>query len=413
MHYTGPGRGVGGVEVVIGDHTHLLNNIGHEVHLIFGEGGGLKGKKILNHRIKLLSTSDPSIKKVQSEILRKYEETQSFKILKKKLKNELIKFIPQLDTLIIHNIPSMPFNFVATAAVNELVEELNLRFIFWLHDSILLRREWEEKIRKFPFSLLHNNNPKITYVTPTKFRAEQFAHLPIPYEIRSMKVIPNGIDIEEYIKIDAITKSLMKKLGISFEDYVLLTPVRITPRKNIELAIFVVYELKKIIKKPRSIRLLITGPPDHHAKKLGVDYLDYLKALVRTHELQEDIIFCYNLISRQREYENDQIRRWSIGDVYNIADLIFIPSKEEGFGLPVIESGAARKPIFCSRIPPFKELIKDDIEGHMFDLTDDPKDISFRINKMLLEDKVENNFNNVLNRFSWESIISNKLEPLL
>jgi glycosyltransferase involved in cell wall biosynthesis len=60
--------------------------------------------------------------------------------------------------------------------------------------------------------------------------------------------------------------------------------------------------------------------------------------------------------------------KWSVGDIYSISDLVFVPSKEEGFGLPVIEAGAARKMVFCSRIPPFQELIREDIDGFMFDL---------------------------------------------
>lgn len=413
IHYSGPGRTIGGVEIVISDHANLLSKIGYEVHLIYGSGGGIEDENIVNHDVPLLSTNNPSIKKNQAEILKKFKETKSFKKLKKKIKNELNKIIPELDVCIIHNIPSMQYNFAATAAINEIVDEGKSKFIFWLHDSILFRREWKEHIRKFPFTLLHYRNQKITYVTPTQFRAEQFAHLQIPYDVPSMKVIPNGVDLEEYIKIDQTTKLLMRKIGTSFEDFILLAPVRITPRKNIELAIFVVYELKKMMGSSRSIRLLITGPPDHHAKKLGIDYLDYLRALIGTHGLQENVIFCYTIISHQREFDDSKIKKWSIGDAYNIADLVFIPSKEEGFGLPVIEAGAARKPVFCSRISPFKELIKDDIEGYMFELTEDPKNISFRIHRLLMEDRVENNFNNVLNRFSWEVIIKEKLIPLL
>lgn len=59
---------------------------------------------------------------------------------------------------------------------------------------------------------------------------------------------------------------------------------------------------------------------------------------------------------------------------------------------------AARKPLFCSRIPPFQELIREDIEGFMFDLQDDLKNIAFRIFR-LLEDRVNNNFDNVTKKY--------------
>jgi glycosyltransferase involved in cell wall biosynthesis len=200
---------------------------------------------------------------------------------------------------------------------------------------------------------------------------------------------------------------------LTFEDYIIICPVRVTPRKNIELALFVIDELQHLISDPRQIKFLITGPPDHQASKLGMAYLDYLKELIERRGLTERVSFCHELINHEREYSNENIQKWSVADVYNIADLVFIPSKEEGFGLPVIEAGAARKPIFCSRIPPFQELIRDDIEGYMFDLQEDPKSIAFRLYRLYLEDRVDNNFDNVIKRFTWDSIIRKKLVPLL
>jgi len=295
MHYTGPGKEVGGVEVVIGDHTRLLNKMGYQIHLIYGHGGGLENQRIANYKIPLLSPINPSIRRVQSDILKKFEETQEFKKLREEIKKELIRILPKLDACIIHNIPSMPFNYVATAAINEVVNDSKTKLIFWLHDSILCREDWNERFKKFPFSLLHFRSRKIIYVAPTTFRANQFAQLPEPYRIPSMKVIPNGVDIEEYIKIDETTKLLMKKLGITFEDFVLLAPVRITPRKNIELALHVTYELKRLMGPSRSIRLLITGPPDHHAKKLGMDYFDHIRRLAGRLGLRHNVIFCFDV----------------------------------------------------------------------------------------------------------------------
>jgi len=238
-------------------------------------------------------------------------------------------------------------------------------------------------------------------------------HKTIGVPTEKIEVVPNGVNIEEFIKIDETTKLLMRKLGLSFENYIIVTPVRVTPRKNIELALFIVDELQHLIGKSRQIKFLITGPPDHQASKLGMAYLEYLRELIVRRGLTENIILCHELIDQKREYRNGNIQKWSVADVYNIADLILIPSREEGFGLPVIEAGAARKPIFCSRIPPFQELIRDDIEGFMFDLAEDPKSIAFRIYRRYLEDRVDNNFDNVIKRFTWESIIRKKLIPLL
>ncbi|MBS7658279.1 MAG: glycosyltransferase family 4 protein [Candidatus Bathyarchaeia archaeon] len=414
VHYTAPEKEVGGVEAIIDAHTRHLSKRGFEVHLIYGRGGGLNYENLIEHNVPLLSADHPLIRNVQNEVLKYRKETSNFKECKDNIKEELFKLISKLNTCIIHNIPSMHFNFAATAAINELVNELKrVKFIFWLHDSVLFRSEFKNDVENFPFSILHYKNPNVIYVTPTNVRANQFAQLPEKYKIQEMLVIPNGVDVEEYVKIDEVTKLLMKKLGLSFEDYILVTPVRVTPRKNLELAILVVDELKHLMSSSKTVKLIITGPPDHQARKMGLAYWDYLQELIARRNLQENVIFCHNIIAQRREYENREIKKWSVADVYNIADLIFIPSKEEGFGLPVIEAGASRKPIFCSRIPPFQELIRDDIEGYMFDLNDDPKSIAFRIYREFLTDKVETNFNNVIKRFSWDNIIEKKIIPIL
>ncbi|MEM2902112.1 MAG: glycosyltransferase family 4 protein [Candidatus Bathyarchaeia archaeon] len=412
VHYTAPKREVGGVEAVIDHHTRLLREREYEVHLIYGAGGNVGYPGVEEHEIPLLSPRHKDVQRIHEVIMRK-GENEAFNAVKSEVKDRLKDFARGMKVLIIHNIPSMPFNYPATAAVNELVDEVKAKIIFWLHDSFLFRVDLNVVKNQFPINLLHHYSPKVTYVTPTEFRAKQFREMPEPYRIPSINVIPNGVELEDYIKIDETTKLLMRKLGLSFEDEVLLVPVRVTPRKNIELALFVADELKHLMRDARQVKVLITGPPDHQAVKEGVEYLDYLKELIERRGLEENVIFCHEVIGLYREYENGEIVKWSVADVYNIADLIFIPSREEGFGMPIIEAGAARKPVFCSRIPPFKELIRDDIEGYMFDLNDDPKSIAFRIYKLFITDRVESNFHNVIKRFSWDTICDKKIIPLI
>ncbi len=410
IHYTAPPRKIAGVEVVIDYHSRFLIRQGYDIRLIFGKGGGLNYENVEECEVPLLSPENPRVQTVQKEILEKHKRTGEFEKLKDDIKQELKPLFLELNSCVIHNIPSMPFNFAATAAINELTDDLKKRFIFWLHDTILVRKEWKDGSDKFPLTLLHHKNKRITFVTPTSFRARQFDALREPYRIRRMKVIPNGVSVEEYLKIDETTKQLMGRLGLSFDDFIIVIPVRVLPRKNIELALNVIHELVHIAGK-KKIRLLITGPPGSDPESIA--YESKLRSTIKMRRLQESVIFCHDLISFKRESYNDKIMKWSVADVYNIADLVFIPSREEGFGLPVIEAGAARKPVFCSRIPPFQELIREDIEGYMFDLNNPPADIAFRIYRMMLENTVDNNFDQVVEKYDWKSIVLKQLIPLL
>jgi mannosylglucosylglycerate synthase len=45
-----------------------------------------------------------------------------------------------------------------------------------------------------------------------------------------------------------------------------------------------------------------------------------------------------------------------IADFYRIADALFFPSREEGFGIPLIEAAFSHLPAFCADIPPLREL---------------------------------------------------------
>ena len=39
-----------------------------------------------------------------------------------------------------------------------------------------------------------------------------------------------------------------------------------------------------------------------------------------------------------------------------VADALFFPSREEGFGIPLIEAAFSHLPAFCADIPPLREV---------------------------------------------------------
>jgi len=49
-----------------------------------------------------------------------------------------------------------------------------------------------------------------------------------------------------------------------------------------------------------------------------------------------------------------------IADFYRIADALFFPSREEGFGIPLIEAAFSHLPAFCADILPLRELGLED-----------------------------------------------------
>lgn len=321
--------------------------------------------------------------------------------------------IQESDIVIVHNIPSMHFNFPATVAINELVGESKSKFVFWIHDSVVLRQEWKKFLKAWPFTELHDQHPNVSYVTITEFRAKQLSQIRNEhYRLRDVKVIHNGINVEEYERLDETTLDLREKLSLTWDDYVILMPIRVIPRKNIELGLKIVHELKKLVGE-RRVKLVITGPPDSQVRAYGQRYVDYLNEMIKKLGLEDDVLLIHDKISFRRLREDKKIVKWGIADAYALADLVLITSKEEGFGLPVLEAGVARKPLFVSRIKPFEELLKEGIEAYMFGLNEKPPNIALKIFRYFLSDIIQYNFNNVIKIHRWSVIVREKVLPFL
>jgi glycosyltransferase involved in cell wall biosynthesis len=414
IHYTCPETEKSGVTTVIRNHAIHLTDLGNEVTIVYGKGGGLEGVREVY--IEELNPDHPEISKLQGKILsKKLDDStrKNFLRIKEALKTKIRDATQGLDVVIVHNIPSMVFNFPATVAINELVEESKSKFVFWIHDSVVLRLEWKKFLKTWPFTELHYEHPNVSYVTITEFRAKQLSQMRNEhYKLKDVKIIPNGINVEEYERLDEATLELREKLRLKWDDYVILMPIRVLPRKNIELGLKIIYELKKLVGE-RRVRLVITGPPDPQARAYAQRYVDYLNNLMKKLNLEDSVLLIHDLISFRRLYENNCIIKWGIADAYALSDLVLITSKEEGFGLPVLEAGVARKPLFVSRIKPFEELLKEGIEAYMFGLNEKPANIAFKIFRYFLSDIIQYNFNNVIRKYRWSVIVKDKVLPFL
>jgi glycosyltransferase involved in cell wall biosynthesis len=414
IHYTCPETEKSGVTTVIRNHAIHLTDLGNEVTIVYGKGGGLEGVREVY--IEELNPDHPEISKLQGKILsKKLDDStrKNFLRIKEALKTKIRDATQGLDVVIVHNIPSMVFNFPATVAINELVEESKSKFVFWIHDSVVLRLEWKKFLKTWPFTELHYEHPNVSYVTITEFRAKQLSQMRNDhYKLKDVKIIPNGINVEEYERLDEATLELREKLRLKWDDYVILMPIRVLPRKNIELGLKIIYELKKLVGE-RRVRLVITGPPDPQARAYAQRYVDYLNNLMKKLNLEDNVLLIHDLISFRRLYENNCIIKWGIADAYALSDLVLITSKEEGFGLPVLEAGVARKPLFVSRIKPFEELLKEGIEAYMFGLNEKPANIAFKIFRYFLSDIIQYNFNNVIRKYRWSVIVKDKVLPFL
>ena len=183
-------------------------------------------------------------------------------------------------------------------------------------------------------------------------------------------------------------------------DPLFLLPVRLTPRKNIELALKVMADVRKDF--PRAM-LLVTGPEGPHNPK-NKAYKELLLSMRDKLNLKGVVHF---LAEVTNEFMPDAV----IADFYRIADALFLPSREEGFGIPIIEAAFSKVPVFCADIPVLRELAGEDVT--YFDPDADPVEVAKQI-KVRLEAEITSKWGRRAKQsHTWDQIYSRHIAPLL
>ena len=398
LHYSSPPV-VGGVESVLAHHARLMAEAGHQVTILSGCG------EVFDDRIKVrilpqLSSRHPEVLKVK-KTLDHGASTPDFDALCKGILNELKTELQGFDLLIAHNVASLHKNLPLTAAIQLLYRSLDpLQLILWHHDLAWTAPRYRGEIHEgYPWELLRARWEGATHVVVSELRRQELSQLAgIPPE--AIRVIPNGVDLKKFFKLEPFTIQIIQQLDLADADPLFLLPARLTPRKNIELALQVTAELRSVYPKAA---LLVTGPEGPHNPDNAL-YKQKLLDLRSELHLQKAVHF---LAEATPEYLPDAV----ITDFYRLADALFFPSQEEGFGIPVIEAAFSSKPVFCADIPVLRELGGDSVS--YFNLNADPHSIAEQIIRRLESEATIRWSRRAKHRYAWDSIYRMHIEPLL
>jgi glycosyltransferase involved in cell wall biosynthesis len=349
----------------------------------------------------------PEVDSLHAEILAikreldKGKVSEHFHRMVEKLETHLMQHLADVDVLIAHNVCSLNKNLPLTAALFEIfTKAVKPRFILWHHDLAWTTPRYQTELHEgHPWELLKIAWDGAVQVTISNARQRELAEL-LNIDIGRVAVIPNGVDVEKFFKFESQTHDFVEKLDLLQASPLLLLPVRITPRKNIELALRVLFHLRK---KLPFVKLVVTGPLGPH-NPANVHYFERLRAL----HLELGLTDAAHFLA---ELANDYIPDAVISDFYRMADAMFLPSIEEGFGIPIIEAGIFGIPIFCSDISPFRELAGD--HANYFSLEDDPNVIASMLFDHLMKDKMYTLRSKTRLRYSWLGIYESRIEPLL
>ncbi|MCK5471687.1 glycosyltransferase family 4 protein [Candidatus Gracilibacteria bacterium] len=404
LHYSYPPV-VGGVEFVMEGHANLLAEMGFPVKIITATGGEENSNPNIEiAKISEIDSSNPVIKKCfqKDGSIKKTE----FELAKKLLKKKLAKSLSGVSKCFVHNIMTMHFNTVLTAAIFDLMDELkNIKFIVWCHDASLINLDYHFRLKnEYPLNLLGKINRKAKYVTISKERQKQIAEL-FGVKKNLIKSVPNGIDIKKLLNIDSEIWKFASDFGFFEKDIIALFPTRILERKNIEKGIDIICELKNLGLK---VSYVITGMPDPH-NKATAKYYDFLRKYIKKKKVEKDVIFVAD--TKQSDGSKFKIDLNKLRSLYNLCDILLMPSKQEGFGLPLLEAGIFRMPIFCSNVSPLPDIFAEN--ANYFELKESPAKIAKHIASVCDNDSAFKNFKKVMLDYSWPSIYKKHIHKLI
>jgi glycosyltransferase involved in cell wall biosynthesis len=358
VHYSAPPV-IGGVESVLGAHARLFRLAGHDVSIVARRGAP-------DH---LLRANDPL--------------------------EELEEAVNGSDVVIVHNVLTMQFDMPLTRALWTLAEKRSeIRWIAWVHDVAAANPDYDYPWHQSPWDILTRACPHFSYVAVSTQRARQMEAL----TRASTQVIPNGIMPAEVLGLTPSVTDFATQNRLLNREIVLVHPTRLLRRKNVDFGLEVIAELRR---RGRDAVTLITGAADPYNEK-SAEYATTLLQRRTQLGLEESALFVG---------EYFPVAPLDLTGLYQLADALFFPSRQEGFGLPVLEAALHRLPIFCADIEPMNCLLDHSL--HVFDPEGSPAEVATLIQRTLDRNATCRARREAIARYAWTAVWRQYLEPLL
>jgi glycosyltransferase involved in cell wall biosynthesis len=405
LHYSAPPE-IGGVEAVIQAHAAQFAAAGLPLTVIAGRGDihalpqGVEFVCIAE-----IDTMNPEVAAATAE-LNRGTIPDSFERLVERLTQQLRPHLKPFDHLIVHNVLTKHFNLPLTAALFRLMDEGTITHLMaWCHDLTWSSPNSRNKVfDAFPWNLLKTVHKQVTYVAISQQRKHEIVEtFGLPPE--NIPVINNGVDPATLLNFSQEGAALIDRLNLWTDDLILLMPVRVTTAKNIEYAMQVLAALKTL---NNHVRLVLTGPPDPHDSD-SMDYYQSLLDLRRRLDLEHEMCFIFE--SGPLPGSGYLIDQRVVADLYHMADIMFMPSHREGFGMPILEAGLLGLPVFATAVPAIQELAIE--KSFVFTLDTSPQQLAEQILNWAKENPEYLLRAKVRQAYTWKAIFERDLLPIL
>lgn len=402
LHFAYPPN-VGGVEIMLKEQARILSDEGFDVLLVTGFGKE-ENKKIKLAQVKEFQSIYNFNPTLQKKILEKGIIDDQFYQLASTIEKKLRVLLKDRQVVIVHNMLSISRNLPFVYAFKNYVKKNpEKKFIVWVHDHMFIG---EEKIKRerlveasFERELLTRSIEGAVYVAISNTLAKLLSQV-LKLPRKKIIVIPDGLNLKEFLEIDDLIWQICQKYQLFKRFPLILSPVNIIRRKNLEYSLAVISQLKKRYPK---LFYLISGQVSYH--KDTKKYLKFLKGKVDQYKINDRVLFLGEQLDRS-------LKDSEIHDLYQLADLVFYFSKSENFGLPILEASLSKTPIFVSSLKVFQQVGGENVKYIDFKKVK-PREAAYQIEKFIKENKIIRANYRARTEFDLKKIVKDKLIPLL
>jgi glycosyltransferase involved in cell wall biosynthesis len=217
------------------------------------------------------------------------------------------------------------------------------RWVAFCHDFSSLSRYWHGSAAGSPARLGGDQFGVTSVVLSEARRAELAALLHVPEE--EITVIPPPLDLLQWLVVGEEARRITVATGWLERDLTLLVPSKLLPHKRLECVIEAVRALRRSGKDALAV---VTAAPSPHEPSVSAALAGDLGARAREAGVGDRFHLGTEILGHPPGRE-------TVRDLMILADLVFLPSAEEGYGTPVSEAVALRVPLLCADIPAFRE----------------------------------------------------------
>jgi spore coat protein SA len=210
---------------------------------------------------------------------------------------------------------------------------------------------------------------------------------------KKIRVISHGVNIEEFTNL-TLRENFMKKFRVEGK-MILYVGRLLSNYRNLDQIIKV---MNDVITEDKYAKLWLVG--QSYDKKYEFE----LKKLVKDLNLEKHVKF---VLHPSRD---------DIIGAYQTANVVVFPlTNSDGFGIPVIESGAAKCPIISTNREPAPEIIENGKTGILTE-SDNLSQLKNAILKILTDEELQkkmglNGYEKVLKNYTWD-IVTKKINEV-